>query len=212
MRYLDKPGKVAVRLVSAQRRSRSRGNAACGGGCALTWPRQSSSAASWSMFCPTGSTASGITACWPARPARPTLPGSAPWSASSSLNKSPPRNHRPRSPRLPCASHAPAVAAPCASSRSSAAGKYRCHVHLRGAGRMTRRLSDASQCHRLPPAEPARTGCACPSSTRQTAAMTPERAALSGSSNEFAPASGTMPTFSRTADAAVARSVCALSP
>ena len=77
---------------------------------------------------------------------------------------------------------------------------------------MTYRLSDARQRHRLPPAGAARTGCACPSSALQTPAITPERAALWGSSNKFVLVSGAMRTLSRTPDEAVAPTVCALSP
>jgi hypothetical protein len=46
-------------------------------------PRPSLFAAASSMFCPTVSTASGTTACWPARPARPTSRGRVcGWTAS----------------------------------------------------------------------------------------------------------------------------------
>lgn len=84
------------------------------------------------MSCRTGSTASGITACWPTRPARPTSPESAPCSASSSLNSPLCQNHKPRSHHSPCANHVPAAAAQCTSSKSSGAGKSRHHEHRQG--------------------------------------------------------------------------------
>ena len=77
---------------------------------------------------------------------------------------------------------------------------------------MTNRLSDATQRHRLPPADLARIACACSSSAQHTAAITPKRATLSGSLNEFTPASRAMRAFSRPPDAAVAPTVRAHYP
>jgi hypothetical protein len=75
----------------------------------------------------TASTASGITACWPALPARPTSRRSA--TCSGRLSARPRRRPRPGSSRSPCANLAPAVGPRCGSSRSSAAGKNRSHGH-----------------------------------------------------------------------------------
>lgn len=77
---------------------------------------------------------------------------------------------------------------------------------------MTHRLSDATDHHRLPTADLVTTGCARPPSARNTIALTPNRSAFPGSSSAFVPVSGTMRSFSRTPDAAVAPTVCTLSP
>ena len=77
---------------------------------------------------------------------------------------------------------------------------------------MTLRLSIARERHRLYPADPVRTSCAHPPSARKTPAIEPNRTALPGSSNETAPVSGTVRTFSRTPDAPVAPTFDALSP
>jgi hypothetical protein len=77
---------------------------------------------------------------------------------------------------------------------------------------MTRRLSDAKDHHRLPTADPFTTGCARPSSARNTIALTPNRSAFPGLSSPFIPVSGTMRSLSRAHDAAVAPTVLALSP
>jgi len=105
------------------------------------------------MFCQTGSTASGITGCWPARRAKPTSRRSAPCSGRRN-----PRQHlRPalRSSRSPYANRALVAAAQCASSRSSAAGKNRCRAHHRAS-----RLHDKSPVirHGKPPAAIRRPG------------------------------------------------------
>jgi hypothetical protein len=103
----------------------------------------------------TGSTGSGITACWPVRPARPISPRSAPYCASSARSRPSPQNPRPRSSRSPCANLAPAAAAQCASSRFFGAGKNRCRAHHRGS-----RPHDISPVirHRTPPVAPRRPG------------------------------------------------------
>jgi hypothetical protein len=77
---------------------------------------------------------------------------------------------------------------------------------------MTHRLSDATDHHRLPTADPVTTGCARPSSARNMIALTPNRSAFPGSSSPFVPVSGTMRSFSHALDAAVAPTVLALSP
>ena len=84
------------------------------------------------MSCPTGSIASGITACWPVRHAKQTSRRSAPCSAPNVLNKPPRQSPKQRPLRLPCANHAPAAAAPCASSRYSAVARNRCRAHQQG--------------------------------------------------------------------------------
>ncbi len=96
------------------------------------WPHRSSFAGFLSTSCPTASIASGTTACWPTRPAKQTLGISAPCFASSRLNRWPRRKQSQRSHHSPCASHVPAVAAPCVSARSSGAGKNRCRAHHQG--------------------------------------------------------------------------------
>lgn len=107
------------------------------------------------MFCPTASTASGTTACWPVRPTGPTSQKSAHYFASNSLNRPSRQNPRPRSFHSPCASHAPAVAAPCALSRSSDEARNRCRAHHPGS-----RRHDTSPvvCQRTPPAAHRRPG------------------------------------------------------
>ena len=84
------------------------------------------------MSCPTASTASGTTACWPVPPARPTSERSAPCSASSAPNRLPHQDPTPRPSHSHCANHAPVAGGPCASSRSSVAGKYQCRAHHQG--------------------------------------------------------------------------------
>jgi hypothetical protein len=81
-----------------------------------------------------------------------------------------------------------------------------------GAGRMTLRLSDATERHWLHRADPVASGCDHLSSARYTTAITPNRSAVPGASNVLAPVSGVMRTFSRTSDSAVASTVWALSP
>jgi Winged helix-turn helix len=61
------------------------------------------------------------------------------------LNTTP---NRPRSFHSPCASHAPAVAAPCASSRSSGEARNRCRVHHPGSRRHD---TSAVVCQKAPP-------------------------------------------------------------
>lgn len=85
------------------------------------WPRPGSSAASWCMCSPIGSIASVTMAAWPAPPERPTSHASVACPATGRLTKTP--RNPPRPPRSPCAGHAPAAAALCASSKSSAVGK-----------------------------------------------------------------------------------------
>lgn len=77
---------------------------------------------------------------------------------------------------------------------------------------MTYRLSSVIRQHRLCLAEPAKSACVYRSSARYTAAITPERSALFGSSNQFAIVSGAWHAISRTPDAALAPNVRALSP
>ena len=160
----------------------------------------------------TGSTASGIAACWPARPARPTSRRSAPCPASSSMNSSPDRGQSPRPPPSPCANHAPAAVAPCASSKSSTTGKTDVARTTQRAGRMTHRLSGAAERHRLHPADPVRTSRAHPPSARNTTAIKPNRTSLPGPSWWIVPLLGTMRPFSRTLDPAGAPTLGSLSP
>ena len=77
---------------------------------------------------------------------------------------------------------------------------------------MTHRLSDATDHHRLPTADPVTTGCAQPSPTRNMIAITPDRSAFPGSSGVIIFVSGAMHTPSSTPDAAVAATACTLSP
>ena len=82
------------------------------------------------MFCPTGSTASGITVCWQAPVARPISRRSAPCSGCRNLRQRPKLRLNPHP--CPCANHAPVVARRCGSSRSSGADRRRVHGHHRG--------------------------------------------------------------------------------
>ena len=77
------------------------------------------------MSCQMAFIASGITACWPVPPASPTSRRSGPYSGRQSQR--PHLRPRPRLSRSPCANRAPAVAAPCGSSRYSDADKSRSH-------------------------------------------------------------------------------------
>ena len=77
---------------------------------------------------------------------------------------------------------------------------------------MTHRLSDATDHHRLPTADPVTTGCAQPSPTRNMIAITPDSSVFPGSSGVIVPVLGAMHTFSRTLHAAVVPTVCTLSP
>ena len=80
-----------------------------------------------------------------------------------------------------------------------------------GTGRMTHRLSDATDNHRLRTADPVTTGCAHPPSTRNAVAFTSNRSVFYGSLSATAPVLGAMPNSSRTLDTAVAPTVCTLS-
>ena len=77
---------------------------------------------------------------------------------------------------------------------------------------MTHRLSDDAERHRLHHADPVTKGCAQPSPTRNTIALTPDRSVFPGSSGVIIFVSGAMHTFSITPDAAVAATACTLSP
>jgi len=77
---------------------------------------------------------------------------------------------------------------------------------------MTHRLSDATDHHRLPTADPVTTGCAQPSPTRNMIAITPDRSVFPGSSGVIVPVLGAMHTFGSTLEPAVAPTVCTLSP
>ena len=80
----------------------------------------------------TASIASGTTACWPVQPARPTSERSAPCFASSAPKSPPLQSPTPKSSHSPCANRAPVAGAPCASSRSSVAGKSLCRARHHG--------------------------------------------------------------------------------
>jgi hypothetical protein len=104
------------------------------------------------MFYPMVSIVSGTKACLPARPARSISQISAHCSGHRIQNR-PPRLHQlPRASRSPCANHATAAAARCASSRSFGAVRNPCLAHHRGS-----MPHDATPVHRLrkPPAVPA---------------------------------------------------------
>ena len=107
------------------------------------------------MSCLTASTASGTTAYWPVRPARPTSQRSAHCSASKARNRPPSQAPTPRSPHSPRANRAPVAAAPCASSRSSGGARNRCREHHPGS-----RPHNASPvvCQKTPPAARCRPG------------------------------------------------------
>ena len=95
----------------------------------------SSFAASLFMSCPMGSTASGITACSPAPPARQTSRRSAPCSGRHKLRLHLRLKPDPPPPHSPCANRALAAAVRCGSSRSFAVGNNRDHGHHHGSRR-----------------------------------------------------------------------------
>jgi hypothetical protein len=77
---------------------------------------------------------------------------------------------------------------------------------------MTHCLSDATDHHRLPTADPVTTGCARPSSARYTIAPTPNCSAIPGAPTALSHVSRAAHTISRTPDAGVVSNVWALSP
>jgi hypothetical protein len=77
---------------------------------------------------------------------------------------------------------------------------------------MTHRLSDATDHHRLPTADPVTTGCAQPTSARNMTVLTPNHSAFLGSSDVIVPVLGAMHIFGSTLDPAVAPAVRTLSP
>jgi hypothetical protein len=84
------------------------------------------------MSSPTGSTASATTACWQVQRAKRTSRRSGLCLALNAQKKPPSQIWRSRQPLLPCANHAHAAAALCASSKSSGAVRYLCHVRHQG--------------------------------------------------------------------------------
>lgn len=77
---------------------------------------------------------------------------------------------------------------------------------------MTHRMTDATDHHRLPTADPVTTGRAQPSSTRNTIAFIPNRSVVPRPTGAIVPVVGAIHNFSRALDAAVAATVCTLSP
>jgi hypothetical protein len=77
---------------------------------------------------------------------------------------------------------------------------------------MTHRLSDVTDHHRPPTADPVTTGFAQPSSARDTIAPTPNCSAIPGARTALSHVSRAAHTISRAPDAGVASNVWALSP
>jgi len=77
---------------------------------------------------------------------------------------------------------------------------------------MTHRLSDATERHRLLPADPAQPVCAYRSTARKTTASTTVCTAVSAYSAASVTVSAVKRTFRQTPDTAVAQTVRALSP